>query len=512
MLGALLEDPAVVEKVRTMPSVALHRMVAYLGMEDSAELLAMATPEQMREVLDLELWHGDRMRADEALDWLHFMTTFPDEVRPKNFQALDVELVGCILQRHMHIYLAERDEIPQEPEGVFHRTPDGWFILDIVADHETTVERVIQLVDALYDDDPEGSRRLLQNLMWELPSDLEEWSYRWRIGRLMDLGFSDPQEALLIYAYLAPVSVNAEESTTDKPLASDPEPAPHTSAMIESRFDSTSFWSKAAGLIDRPEEQQRLSQALLHLCNRALTADRISPADLEAAEQSLEHLHWRLSLGLEYLCQGDLGRSRSILSGIALLRIARVGFSLTLDLRRRIITNVRRGQLGRTPGSIDLLDAPLCHQIAALLKPRPLFHDMETGSSRPFQTLADLSLASQWIDQALASAIIASRLDLPSPLPDGVTFGDMFRTSVVNGLLGREGPLDQGSLVRFLSEFVSGDRLAPAVAAAALARVADSPREKALANRWVDHLEQAVAPLSTEDPDLRFIDSLWLKR
>ena len=50
---------------RLSPDV-LHRIVQRCGLEDCGELLAMATPEQLAGVLDLDLWRADQPGMDEV--------------------------------------------------------------------------------------------------------------------------------------------------------------------------------------------------------------------------------------------------------------------------------------------------------------------------------------------------------------------------------------------------------------------------------------------------------------
>jgi Family of unknown function (DUF6178) len=510
-LNALLEDPHALSTVRSMPPVLLHRTISNIGMYDTAELVALATPQQIREVLDLELWRGDRLNLDDALDWLHFLTTLPDDVRVRDIAALDIELLGFVLKQHLRIYLNEEDNVPEPAEGALHGTPDGWFTLEILADHETTVERVVEVIDALYIDDQEGTRSLLQNLMWELPSELEEYAYRWRTARLQDLGFGDPLESLLVYAYLDPSTVHPDEGTVDRPLATASDPVQVTDlAPLMASFDS--FWSRAIASVDDKAVLEQLGQALLYLGNRCLTADRVDPADMEAAQESLQALRARLSLGLEHLCGGELERAPAVLRGVALLRVARVGFSLPLLRRRRIMPLYRRGQLGPPSGKLAWLDPPLDAQIAAIVAGRPGHHDVSTAERRPFASLDDLNAADRAIDHALAAAAIVGRLHLGPALQQRGTFGDRFRTALLNGLLEREGAVDRDALRRFIEAHVEEERLDPAVLTAGMKILPPgaAPAEEEVVRGWIAALEASVAGLASDDLDLRFVDGLVL--
>ena len=39
----------------------------------------------------------------------------------------------------------------------------------------------------------------MQGIMWSVQSELEEWAYRWKSGRLQDDGFPDYYDALAAY-------------------------------------------------------------------------------------------------------------------------------------------------------------------------------------------------------------------------------------------------------------------------------------------------------------------------
>ena len=512
LLRALLDDPLAPAKVAEAPGTWLHRLVCEVGLADSTELLEMATAEQVREVLDLELWQGDRLKQDDALDWFSFLSTLSEEAAGRHLRGLDVELRGFVLLSMLRIYLVEEETTPDEPQGVVWPTPDGWYHLEIMPRDEGDVDKVLALLDQMYRDDADATRRLLLNLMWELPAELEDWSLRWRNARLQDLGFADPVEALALYTYLDPASVEPAERTADRPLSHDPEPAGKL-ALAEVSSTTESFLSAAlaAAAAADPAEEQRLAQAMMTLGNRALAADHVELADMELARRSLKDLHWRTSLGLEHLCQGEVDRAPGVLSSVALLRVARVGHSLALDLRRAVLPHQRRGRLGRSArAGVDLLDPPLCHHVQAMLLPYPRRWDEESQQRCAFHTAAELEQAWSVVQQLEQTLELLDRVQLRVELPEQVTHGDLVRTLVLNKLLGREGPVDAAALAGFIGAHVQRGALGPAVLRCALDLLQPAPASRHIVEGWIHGLEQSVAPLDADDLDLRFVDGLWL--
>ncbi len=60
-------------------------------------------------------------------------------------------------------------------------------------------ERVVEFLRVLRLADLDMYHRLMQEAMWAQESDLEEWAYRWRTGRLQDEGIPNYYEALEAY-------------------------------------------------------------------------------------------------------------------------------------------------------------------------------------------------------------------------------------------------------------------------------------------------------------------------
>ena len=78
-LQRILDTPQLAKAVPQLPPELLHRVIQHHGLEDSAEIVALATPEQLARVFDLDLWQPARAGIDEQFDaerfgvWLHVL-------------------------------------------------------------------------------------------------------------------------------------------------------------------------------------------------------------------------------------------------------------------------------------------------------------------------------------------------------------------------------------------------------------------------------------------------------
>lgn len=79
LLKTLTDNPALPAFVRKLEPPVLKRLIEHVGLHDAGDLIALTTPEQMRDVLEESLWESltpgraDRLRPERFLEWLDVM-------------------------------------------------------------------------------------------------------------------------------------------------------------------------------------------------------------------------------------------------------------------------------------------------------------------------------------------------------------------------------------------------------------------------------------------------------
>src|SRR5712671_1999859 len=204
----LLSAPDPEELVQSIPPHELYLAVLEVGLEDAAEVVALASPEQFRHFVDLGAWprrdEGPDSRA--VLRWLHLAREGggnSDRAQRRyldKLALLDAEMRSLVLRKALRVHDLQEEEEPAIADGGrTFRTPEGRYLVEFLAEGGE-YGTLKQLLDDLYAEDVLGTTRLLESLRWELPTELEEIARRWRDGRLRDLGFPDLEEALAFYA------------------------------------------------------------------------------------------------------------------------------------------------------------------------------------------------------------------------------------------------------------------------------------------------------------------------
>jgi hypothetical protein len=466
---ALLAERDVEGAVRALPGDELYYVLHELGQEDGGPLLAAATAEQLQVVLDFALWQRDRIMPDALAEWVEAMAHASPERIARWLAGLDAELVALVLRRGARIHDLTQGPPPEESEGTFFPTPDGFFLLDVVglpaddgasagADEHDRAAVIIRLVDSLYRSDKHLARRLLVAAAGELDSELEETAYRWQRGRMADLGFADYYEALEVYRELdlggvrigegKPASLRSAVDTGGDGTA-----LRVPTALAQRLSDiGTSPFARAAQKLAAGDEIDELRFALVALTNRVLAADRIVPADDDAVAATLRRLAATLDLAIERLATGDDDRGVAALRSIPLVRLFRAGVTMIGRVRRLALAVARSGPYGRR--GLALAEAEDAVVLETLTRARPLYPRLldqpPSAGDRPFQSLADLARAGAAVERAAAAQAMLRGLgveprdvapDAPALLAGGadaaaLDAGVIARTVLVTRLLG----------------------------------------------------------------------------
>jgi hypothetical protein len=416
---ALMEAPDLEAAVRALPGDELYYVLHEIGLAEGADILAAASSEQLTIVLDFAIWERDQINPAAYGEWLTAIASAPFERIGRWMKGIDSELLGLILRRGAAIYDLTQGEPPEEPEGTFYPTPDGFFVLDVraspvVEDGPDPARALMALVDALYRTDIEFARRMIVGAIGELDAELEESAYRWRQARMADLGFADYYEALEVYRELDPGTVRIGDRSSMASRARtivDSRPADGSALRIPTalaeRLGDTdgSAFSRAAQKLTVGEELDDLRFALVALTNRVLAADRIAPGDDEAVAAVLDRLLATLDLAMERLAQGDDERGAAALRTIPLARLFRLGVSLCGKVKRLALTLRREGPFGAQ--GFNLAETDDATVLEAVSRLRPMFprllDEPPSAGERPFRRLIDLARAAAAIEQAAAA-------------------------------------------------------------------------------------------------------------
>jgi hypothetical protein len=514
----ILEAADCGELVQALPAQDLFILIKDLGMEDVAELVSLASTDQVTAFIDLDSWDADRLEGEAALKWLVPMLAEGDEEKiGQSLREFDFSLLVLILRKFVTV---EHGPEVLLDEDVQMEQAEREKIYQVSYRDSETAKLIGGLLDVLRRRDPDFYVHLLEAVRQELPSMLEEDVYRQRGHRLADVGFPDPFEALDLFAPLDPETFEPADFArfSDAPPVAGMAPG---FALTVGRPGNLLAEVLSAGI------SESSAWDLTFLLNRAMVADRVDVGDRTAIREELDLVYGCLNLALEHLCGADAEKAAGLFSRTYLVPLFRFGFSLTLSLQRRART-LRDSVIG------PYLDGPYASLVATLSSARPRyftgFEETMRIGTRPFADLSDVQRTGEW----LAAVEVQHRLfvesfpfDLPAPQAldlsgcqpeeaNQVTLSDFFLTALANRLCGRSflpEPFPVAELGRLLS-LVSED-----------GRLTETLRRETLA--WLESLQQGAAafgefcleiwvtefcPLDPRHLDARFVGGLIIRR
>jgi hypothetical protein len=110
LLARILNTPHLERVVPRLQPELLHRLIQSCGLEDCGEIVALATPEQLASVFDLDLWRAAQPGLDEQFDadrfgvWLEVLLEIGVEMAARKLAEMDVDLVIAGLAQHTLVY------------------------------------------------------------------------------------------------------------------------------------------------------------------------------------------------------------------------------------------------------------------------------------------------------------------------------------------------------------------------------------------------------------------------
>ncbi len=260
------------------------------------DLISLTTAEQFQYLLDLEFWKKDELNPEKILHWMELLLESGEERVIQFIHTSDPEFIGLLLNKFLKVATADGDPI-ETSDRIPAFTLDQYYFIRFKEKAARSV--FIPFLQTLYRVDEEGYRRLMEALIVELDSEMEEIGYRFRNARMRDYGFPDFEEALEIYRFVNPDFLTPEKSSSVTRIPGGTE---KISPPFYLTFQAEGFFlSSVLSRIDDPQEQNRIKIELAALSNKAMVAEPIDIFEIDEMKRVTRKVFHYLNLGLQYL-------------------------------------------------------------------------------------------------------------------------------------------------------------------------------------------------------------------
>lgn len=451
-IDALLayEDPE--ELVKAMTAHDLLLTIDELGGESALELLELMQPIQVQEVLDLAIWDNDRLEANKAGNLLSLFFEANADRAVQQLDGLDVELIGLMLKMVADIYDTSLNEEPPDFSGLASTSPGGRFIIcfDDSAKAQGLSHAMHRYIESLYGVDMKRVLSLLEKVRYELASGLEEASFKWRDGRLLDMGILPRDERLAYFATLNVGQLNKGETKT-APFVPESEGTTSSPLMpYVNRLGEKYPFLQAAIAGSSEIEAKGYLDSLVHASLNMHASLSGNFGDSHAMLHTVEYVKTLAEFGLAQASGGRLQQGTTLLRANGVRNMIRLGRTALVNLRKLLRTALNDPSflMGE---DFNRADSPLREMARVLMLAEPRFYEGLLNAKkltvRFFASLLELNATLRAVHE------LRFRAKLVGPEVLGCTLGmlkdhptlahaNIYARYVLNAFLCKNDPLD----------------------------------------------------------------------
>jgi hypothetical protein len=430
----LLSSRGSLELVRTLSPEMLFYTVKEIGLTDAGGLLALASPEQVRDMMDLDCWRKDQLDDQRVITWLLLLDEAGSGKLAEWALHADIELLVLLVKRHFEVIRkADVEEDPTFDQSRYF-TFDDQYLLRFIGEEEPILHLLLERLRVI---DYRQYTYVLENSLLELESGLEEAVFRWRNARLADRAYPEYDEACALLSPIAPESIRLERyhrpSVRRLRFATGEEliPSDHALMLLETQ---DSFFLRALAAVPA-EDLESISQELAALTNQIVIADGCDPGEVAEVRRCVALAHDALNIGLAFFAEEKEPRAAQLLHDTLLRPLFQAGFSLIMRVSQHARALGLNLQQAGLPGWETYLDTPFRETVAGAKRRSPLFfRGLETRGEilyRPFQELADIHKVEAVLAQIPVWFGVLQRLALVSAEPpaEGGTLTVLWNTA-----------------------------------------------------------------------------------
>jgi hypothetical protein len=439
----ILSSRQSVELTRALSAEMLFYTLKEIGLAESTDLLALASPTQVCHMLDLDCWRKDRLDDRKVLTWLMLLDEAGSGKLAEWFLRADIEVLILLVKRHLEVI--RKSDIEEDPDFDQSRyfTFDDHYLLRFVGQEEPILSLLLERLRVL---DYRTYQTILESSLFALDSNLEEEALRWRNARLADRGYPSYDEAGELFRFVAPESLSLARyrraALSQVRFAADEElvPPDHALMLLDVR---DSFLVRVLATLP-PEDREPIRHELAILTNQVVVAEAHDLGKLVEVRRCAELVHDYVNIGVASLAKNRELEAAQLLHEFMLRPFFQVGVSLTLALQQR----VRHLDMVFRQKGIETwetyLDSPFQETCIGVRRRLPLFfRGLETPGEILYQRFRDLAEVNH-VDAVLSwipvwFAVMQRWELLPGGrIPEGVTLGVLWNTAFARWVIANQ--------------------------------------------------------------------------
>ncbi len=355
-LKRIIDSPQPAALVHSIPEEDLYFLAHDIGLEDSLQLLSLASNKQWEYMVDLEAWEKDRLEIRSITKWLDLLLK-SDPVRLIKWLISEkTEFLEFYLLNNIELRIREHDQDPSDFGEGFFTVDDVYYIrvmedpagqISDISESDTQPERyrrefLVKFLESIAAYDHVKYQQILHEALSLIPAEVEEEAFRMHNVRLAEKGFLPFDEAIGIYQPLSPKNLKSRSAKSlikeeGKELLL---PVPFYPADM---LKEDNLFTRSLARIKADDILQQMQAEFAFLCNQVITADHKKTRSREELRDIVKKACGYISIGLDRMTEKEGGISSKLreehcalfLKKHPLSSIFRVGYGLALELKWR---------------------------------------------------------------------------------------------------------------------------------------------------------------------------------
>ncbi len=385
-LDVILESLTPAHLIQSLAEEDLYWLVQDIGPEDALFILSRATNEQWQYLLDLELWHRDRLGVNSVNRWMQLLL----KADPERFLLWSLkehsELIKLHLFKNLDVKIREEDESPSDFGKDYFSLDDVFYIY---IREERYYQTIKEFLERLAGHDLDKFHQLLLEISGVLPAETEEDAYRLRNMRLAENGFLPFEEAIGIYQHLSAEKLLEREPDSQTALSE-----PHIDKLIPVSMSllikDQSLFHKGLASIEDNYTAERLQGEFAAICNQIISADNLKAREKEDLISVVGKACGYLDIGLERITHGESHEIVSFLNKFPINQIFRVGYGTALELKWKMERWIKKSWFVIQGLDTQFWESEWGGMLDGLLMKRPLFYTSFSDTGKPYREFKNL--------------------------------------------------------------------------------------------------------------------------
>ncbi|MBU2522568.1 MAG: hypothetical protein KKD50_10140 [Proteobacteria bacterium] len=451
-LDRILDSPQPAAIIHSFPEEDFYFLINDIGLEDSLQLLSLASDKQLEYILDIEVWEKDRIGINNVTKWLDLFFRADPQRFVRWFLNKKTEFIEFYLFKNIEVKIREHDQDPSIFGDDFFTLDNVYYIrfVDLPIETESNSnfiknrnEFLSNFIETLSGYDHNIFQNVLLEAFTVIPAEYEEEAFRLRNVRLAEKGFLPFDEAIGIYQPLKPEALSKQSAKfiTERSEIRLYIPVPHYSTGM---LKEGNLFTDSLKKIEKDNVLDQIQVELASLANQILVADQKIIRNKEELGDIVKKACGYISIGLKQLAEesNDLDENRAValIQRFPLSQIFRVGYGLVLELKWRAEKWRKISWFEKNKLHLSFWGEGWIGVLGGLLIKRPLYYDnYKTGMLyREFYSIEDIKHTEKVLNEIIGFDNLLSCMTLTPapPYADLFTYKNMVLTLWARHYLG----------------------------------------------------------------------------